>query len=149
MPILSIQSLADQVKGNFTQQELIAHLTSLFGALALVLATVGLYGVTAYGVARQTGEIGVRMALGASRRRVMALIMRRALLLAGTGLLFGLPLTIAAGRLIRSQLYGVSGTDPLILAGAALILAFASALASALPARRAASIAPMSALRVE
>ena len=149
LPIIRMQSLAEQVKGNFTQQELIARLTSLFGGLALVLAIVGLYGVTAYGVARRTGEIGVRMALGASRGRVMALVMRRALVLAGIGLLFGLPLTIAAGYLIRNQLYGVSETDPLTLAGAALTLAFGSALASALPARRAASIAPMSALRVE
>jgi predicted permease len=149
LPILTMQSLADQVKENFTQQELIARLTSLFGGLALVLATVGLYGVTAYGVARRTGEIGVRMALGASRGRVMALVMRRALVLAGIGLLFGLPLTVAAGYLIRNQLYGVSGGDPLTLASAVIILALSSALASVLPARRAASIAPMSALRVE
>ncbi len=149
LPIIGMQSLTDQVKANFTQQELIARLTSLFGGSALVLAIVGLYGVTAYGVARRTGEIGLRMALGASRGLVMALVMRRALALVGIGLLFGMPLTIAAGYLIRSQLYGVSGTDPLTLAGAALILAFGSALASALPARRAASTTPMSALRVE
>ena len=149
LSIIKMQSLAEQVKANFVQQELIARLTSLFGGLALVLAIVGLYGVTAYGVARRTGEIGVRMALGASRGRVMVLVMRRALMLAGIGLLFGMPLTIAAGHLIRNQLYGVSSTDPLTLAGAALILAFGSALASVLPARRAASISPMSALRVE
>ena len=149
LPIIKVQSLANQVKANFTQQELIARLTSLFGGLALALAIVGLYGVTAYGVARRTSEIGVRIALGASRGRVMILVMRRALTLAGIGLLFGLPLTIAAGSLIRNQLYGVSSTDPMTLACAVLALTLASVLAGVLPARRAASVDPISALRIE
>jgi predicted permease len=149
LAVIRMQSFADQVNGNFTQQQLLARLTSLFGLLALVLASIGLYGVTAYSVARRTSEIGIRMALGADRKSVLAMVLRSAFLLAGVGLLLGVPLAIAADRLLNSQLYGVGSFDPLTLAGAVLMLAFCAFVTGLIPARRAASIQPMEALRTE
>jgi predicted permease len=149
LAVIRMQSFADQVNGNFTQQQLLARLTLLFGLLALVLASIGLYGVTAYSVARRTSEIGIRMALGADRKSVLAMVLRSAFLLAGVGLILGVPLTIGADRLLNSQLYGVGSFDPLTLAGAVLMLAFCAFVAGLIPARRAASIQPMDALRTE
>jgi predicted permease len=149
LTIIRMQSFAAQVSGNFTQQQLIARLTSLFGLLALALASVGLYGLTAYSVARRTREIGIRMALGAGRKGVLVMVLRGAFLLTGIGLLAGVPLTIAAGRLVQNQLYGIGKSDPLTIASAVLILAMCAFVAGLLPARRAASIQPMEALRIE
>ena len=151
-PDLTIQdfhSLDYQVADNFNQERLITRLTSLFGLLTLALASVGLYGITAYSVARRTGEIGLRMALGANRSMVVALVMRRALLLVALGLAVGVPVALLGGRLMSAQLYGVRTYDPLTLAGAVLILSVFAALAGFIPARRAASIEPMHALRTE
>jgi predicted permease len=151
-PNLGVQdfrSLDSQVADNFNQERLITRLTGLFGVLALVLASVGLYGITAYSVARRTNEIGVRMALGANRSQVLAMVMRRALVLVAIGLAIGIPVALIGGRLMRTQLYGVSTYDPLTLTGAVLVLAAAAALAGFIPARRAASIEPMNALRTE
>jgi ABC-type antimicrobial peptide transport system permease subunit len=117
--------------------------------LALILASVGLYGVTAYSVARRTGEIGVRMVLGASRGDVLELVLRGALLQLGIGLVIAIPVALAGGRLFSSQLYGVKSYDPVILALAAAILAACALFAGFVPARRAASIDPMRALRME
>jgi predicted permease len=142
-------SLDYQVADNFNQERLITRLTGLFGLLALALASIGLYGITAYSVARRTGEIGLRMALGANRSMVIALVMRRALVLVAVGLAIGIPVALLGGRLMRSQLFGVRTYDPLTLAGAVLVLAAAAALAGFIPARRAASIEPMNALRQE
>jgi predicted permease len=149
LTVLSMQSLAEQVSLNFNQDTLIARLTELFGMLALVLACVGLYGVTAYSVARRTSEIGIRMALGASRASVLRLVLRSALLQLAAGLGLGLPLALAAARLAASQFYGVKSYDPLILAASALVLSACALLAGYVPARRAASIDPMRALRTE
>jgi ABC-type antimicrobial peptide transport system permease subunit len=121
----------------------------LFGMLALVLAAVGLYGVTAYGVERRTSEIGVRIALGADRSSVVALVLRGAFLQIVIGLLIGIPAAIGCARLIASQLYQEKGWDPLVLAGAVGALALCALLASVVPARRAAAINPVLALRVE
>jgi len=115
----------------------------------LALASVGLYGITAYSVARRTNEIGVRMALGANRSNVVVIVMRRALVLVAIGLAIGIPVALVGGRLMRTQLYGVSAYDPLTLAGAVIVLGAAAALAGFIPARRAASIEPMNALRTE
>ncbi|MFZ0213514.1 MAG: FtsX-like permease family protein, partial [Candidatus Acidiferrales bacterium] len=115
----------------------------------LLLAAVGLYGVTAYTVAQRTNEIGIRMALGADRAKVVQLILRAAFVRVLIGLLFGLPLAVAAGRLISSELYGISSWDPLALAAAAGALALCSFVAAIIPAARAASISPMTALRIE
>ncbi len=138
-----------QVGGMFNQERLLARLMQLFGVLALVLASVGLYGVTSYTVARRTSEIGVRMALGAGRASVVGMVMRGALLQAGLGLALGVPIAYLGVHWIKSQLYGMAGANLYVLAGAVLVLAFASALAGLIPARRAASIDPMQALRTE
>jgi len=121
----------------------------LFGAVALLLAAVGLYGVTAYSVTQRTNEIGVRMALGADRAKVVRLVLRSAFRRVAIGLLLGVPLAIGAGRLIAAQLYGVSTWDPVALSTAVLSLAFCAFLAAIVPALRAAAISPMEALRME
>ena len=102
------KALAEQVKANFTQQAMIAKLTSFFGVLALVLASIGLYGVTAYSVERRTSEIGIRMALGADRMSVLRMVLRGAFLQVGIGLAVGIPVAILAGHAMASQLFGVN-----------------------------------------
>ncbi|HET9741207.1 MAG TPA: ABC transporter permease [Terriglobales bacterium] len=149
LTISSIRTLKDQVDLLFDQQRAVASLAGLFGVVALLLAAVGLYGVTAYTVAQRTNEIGVRMALGADRSKVMQLVLRGAFQRVLIGLLFGLPLAIGAGRLISAQLYGVASWDPLALITAAVALGICALIASLIPAGRAASISPMSALRTE
>jgi predicted permease len=149
LTVVSFKSLDYQVADNFNGERLISRLTELFGVLALVLASVGLYGITAYSVARRTNEIGVRMALGANRSHVVVMVMRRALVLVAIGLAIGIPVALLGGRLMRTQLYGVRTYDPVTLAGAVLVLAACAALAGFIPAKRAASIEPMHALRQE
>jgi ABC-type antimicrobial peptide transport system permease subunit len=149
LTISELQSLDYQVAGNFNQERLIARLTTLFGALALVLAAVGLYGITSYAVARRTNEIGLRMALGADRGKVVGMVMRGALLLVGLGLAIGIPIALLGGRVMADQLFGVKPYDPMSMAIAVVVLSAAAALAGFLPARRAASIEPMRALRTE
>ncbi len=149
MPVLSIGTFKDQLSTNFNQQELIARLTALFGLLALILAAIGIYAVTAYSVARRTTEIGVRMALGANRRDVLRMVMRGALTQIGIGLAIGLPASILAARAAASQLYGVSPYNPVCLFGSLIVLMAAAFIASMLPARRAASMEPLLALRME
>lgn len=149
LTITSIRAMQQQVDLSFDQERAVASLAGLFGIVALVLAAIGLYGVTAYTVAQRTNEIGIRMALGADRSRVVQLVLRGAFVRVLLGLLLGVPLAIAAGRLISAQLYGVSSWDPLALAMAASALAICSFFAAIIPANRAASISPMSALRIE
>jgi ABC-type antimicrobial peptide transport system permease subunit len=133
----------------FSQQDLIANLTLLFGALALVLAAVGLYGVTAYTVEQKTNEIGIRMALGADRNSVLRMILRTAFLQVSIGLAIGIPAAIGAGYAINDQLYVVKPYDPAMLASATIMLGLAAFLAAVIPARRAASVNPTQALRTE
>ncbi|NDQ56388.1 MAG: ABC transporter permease [Acidipila sp.] len=149
LTITSIRTMQQQVELSFDQERAVATLAGLFGLVALLLAAVGLYGVTAYSVARRTNEIGIRMALGANRARVVQLVLRGAFQRVLIGLLLGLPLAIGAGHLIASQLYGVSSWDPLALTLAAGALAICSFFAAIIPASRAASISPMDALRIE
>jgi predicted permease len=149
LTVIDFKSLDYQVAGNFNQERLISRLTDLFGLLALVLASVGLYGITAYSVARRTSEIGLRMALGANRSNVVALVLRGASWQVGLGLVIGIPVALLDGHLMASQLYGVRTYDPLSLAAAVLILSAFAAIAGFIPARRAASIEPMNALRTE
>jgi len=137
------------VSADFQQQNMIATLTSLFGLLGLALAAVGLYGVMAYTVEQRTNEIGLRMALGADRGHVVAMVLRGALWQVGLGLGLGIPLAILAGKLMKDQLYGVQPWDPLMLIGATLMLALAALIASMAPVRRAAGVEPMVALRIE
>jgi ABC-type antimicrobial peptide transport system permease subunit len=144
-----VRTLQDQIALSFSQRRAVASLAALFGVVALLLAAIGLYGVTAYGVAQRTSEIGVRIALGATRWSVIGMILRGASLRVLIGLAFGVPLAIGAGHLISAQLYGVSSSDPLALLAAAFTLAAAAFIAALIPARRAASISPMDALRNE
>jgi len=149
LTVLRMISLNEQLTRNFNQDRLIARLTELFGLLALILACVGLYGVTAYSVARRTSEIGIRMALGANRASVLRLVLQGALIQLALGLVVGIPVAFAGGRLLSSQLYGVKTHDPMVLGLAAAVLAASALAAGFVPARRAASIEPMQALRTE
>jgi predicted permease len=149
LTLISVRTMQEQVSLSFAQQRAVASLAGLFGIVALLLAAVGLYGVTAYSVAQRTNEIGVRMALGANRANVVRLVLRGASFRVLLGLIFGIPLAIGAGRLISAQLYGVSSWDPLALTIAAVTLAICAFFAALIPARRAASISPMDALRTD
>ena len=149
MPITAIRTLKEQVTLQFTQQRLIARLTSLFGILALVLASIGLYGVTAYNVGRRANEIGVRMALGADRSQVVRLVVGNAFGVIAVGLLIGLPLTLGIGRLLANQLYGTNPYNPVVILTAVGVLGLAALVASLIPAIRASLISPWKALRVE
>ncbi|HTB97096.1 MAG TPA: ABC transporter permease [Terracidiphilus sp.] len=149
LTVSDLRSFGAQVAGNFDQERLVARLTTLFGVLALILACVGLYGVMSYFVARRTGEIGIRMALGATRGSVMSLVLRGALWQILIGLVLGIPASLYAGYLMKSILYGVGSYDPWALVGAPLMLVVCATFAGLLPARRAASIEPMRALRIE
>src|SRR5579859_1103520 len=149
LTINSIRTMRQQVELSFDQERAVASLAGLFGIVALVLAAVGLYGVTAYTVAQRTNEIGIRMALGADRPNVIRYVLSGAFKRVLVGLVLGLPLAVGAGRLISAQLYGVSSWDPLALGVAAGALAVCSFFAAIIPANRAASISPMKALRIE
>jgi ABC-type antimicrobial peptide transport system permease subunit len=141
--------MREQVALQFDQERAVASLAGLFGIVALLLAAVGLYGVTAYTVAQRRNEIGIRMALGADRATVVAMVLRGTSTRVLVGLLLGIPLSIGAGRLISSRLYGVVNWDPIALALAAGALAICAFFASIIPAMRAASIAPVEVLKIE
>jgi ABC-type antimicrobial peptide transport system permease subunit len=141
--------MQQQVELTFDQERAVASLAGLFGIVALLLAAVGLYGVTAYTVAQRTNEIGVRMALGADRVNVVNLVLRGAFTRVLVGLILGLPLAVGAGRLMVSELYAVPFWDPEALGVAAASLASCALVAALIPAGRAASISPIRALRTE
>jgi ABC-type antimicrobial peptide transport system permease subunit len=147
--VVRFQTFSAQIAEQFGQDRLLSRLTMLFAALALLLATLGLYGVTAYGVARRTSEIGIRMALGAARSAVTTMVLRGAMLQVVVGLALGVPVAIFCVRYIRSQLYEIKTIDGWVLVGAIASLIVAAALAGWIPARRAASINPVQALRVD
>jgi predicted permease len=149
LTLLDVLPMREQVDANFDQQRAVANMTGLFGILALILAAVGLYGVTAYTVERRTSEIGVRMALGADRPSVVRLVLRGAFLQILIGLAIGIPAAIGCAHLIASQLYQVKGWDPLVLAASVVTLSLCALVASIIPAQRAASIDPVQALRIE
>ncbi len=149
LTINRVRTMQQQVYFSFSEERAVASLAGLFGIVALLLAAIGLYGVTAYTVAQRTQEIGIRMALGADRVKVVRLVLAGASRRVGIGLLLGVPLAIGAGRLIATQLYGVSSWDPMALGIAAAALAISAFFAAVIPARRAASISPMKALRTE
>ena len=149
LAIIDFESFAAQVNANFTQQAMIAKLTSLLGLVALLLASIGLYGVTAYSVERRTSEIGIRMALGADRMSVLKLVLSSAFVQVAIGLAIGIPVTIFGGRVMASQLYGVTPRDPVVLLVTTAVLAAAAFVAAVVPARRAAKTEPMLALRME
>jgi predicted permease len=149
LTITSVRTLQQQVDRSFDQQRAVASLAGLFGTVALVLAAIGLYGVTAYSVAQRTNEIGIRMALGADRGTVVGMVLRGAFRRVLFGLAAGLPLAVGAGYLLSAQLYGVNYWDPLALTIGALSLATCAFVAAIIPAQRAASISPIRALRID
>ncbi|MGE5645227.1 MAG: ABC transporter permease [Acidobacteriota bacterium] len=149
LPVTDMRTMQVRIEESIQTDRLIALLAGAFGLLALALAAVGLYGVIAYSVARRTAEIGIRVALGAGRRNVLWLVMREVALLVGSGILIGLPVALALGRVVESQLFGIRAHDPAMFAAAAAALAGAGLLAGYLPARRALAIDPMRALKYE
>jgi predicted permease len=149
LSIVKYQTFTEQIADRFTEERMIARLTMLFGALALLLATIGLYGVTAYGVARRTSEIGIRMALGAERSGVITMIMRGAILQTAIGLAIGAPVAWLCVRFVKSQLYEITNASASIMFFSIATLAIAACIAGLIPARRAASIDPVQALRTE
>jgi ABC-type antimicrobial peptide transport system permease subunit len=146
---LQFTTLARQVDESLTRERLLATLSGFFGALALLLATIGLYGVMAYNVARRRNEIGIRMALGAEQSRVLRMVLGEVALLIGIGLVIGLGAALATTRFVASFLYGIKSNDPWTLSLAAGVLALVAALAGFLPAHRASRLDPMTALREE
>ena len=149
LTLVSVRTMNEQISMVFDQQRTVASLADLFGAVALILAAVGLYGVTAYSVEQRTSELGVRMALGADRGEVVRLVLRGAFTIVGVGLALGLGGALAAGRLIQAQVYGVHGSDTVALVAAACALGLCAFVAAMVPALRAAAIDPMTALRTE
>jgi len=149
LTIVKFQTFQQQINDRFIEERLITRLTSLFSLLALLLAAIGLYGVTAYTVVRRTPEIGVRMALGAGRSRVVGTIMRGAMLQAVAGLAIGVPVAIFCVRYVKSQLYEVTNMNVPVMTIAIGVLVLAAAISGIIPARRAASIDPVRALRIE
>jgi ABC-type antimicrobial peptide transport system permease subunit len=146
---LQIRALTEQVAGTLVQERMMATLAGGFGVLALVLACIGLYGLLAYSVARRTKEMGIRMALGAQRRRVIGMIVKGAVRLVVFGIALGLPAAWAASRWVKSMLFGLTPTDPATIGAAVAILATAALVAAYIPARRASRVDPMTALRHE
>jgi predicted permease len=149
LTVVKFQTFQQQIDEQFTHERMIARLTMLFGALALLLAALGLYGVTAYTVVRRTPEIGIRMALGAERSLVIAMVLRGAMLQAAFGLLIGAPLAMWSVRYVKSQLYGITQVNFTVMVAAIATLAVAAAIAGVIPAKRATSINPVDALRIE
>ena len=151
LPILTLRTLRQHLDASFDRwvTATAARMFTIFGVVALVLASVGLYGVRAYAVTRRSREIGIRMALGASAGDTLRLVLREGVALAAVGTAAGLLLALALGRLLAGMLYRVSGSDPLVLAVATVLLAGVSLLACYVPARRAARVAPATTLRAE
>jgi predicted permease len=146
LPVLEVMALGDRIAQRVSQETLIARLTSIFSAIALFLACLGLYGTISYGINRRVPEIGLRMALGADRRSVLRLVLREALLLVSLGAIAGVPLAYVAGRYLRTMLYEIPPLDPISYGGGAIVLIAISVLAAFLPARRASRIEPILAL---
>jgi predicted permease len=149
LTVIDVSALDTQVAQNFNQERMIARLATLFGILALLLASVGLYGITAYQVTRRTSEIGLRMALGADRSRVVGLVLRSAFTQVLIGVVIGIPVAIAGAIAMKEQLFHIQEYDPLTMGAALVVLFLASAIAGIIPARRAASVDPMKALRTD
>jgi predicted permease len=149
LPILWFRTLDDQVNRSLSTERLLAALSSSFGALALLLSLVGLYGVMSFVVTRRTREIGIRLALGATRGSALRLVLRDAVTMIAAGVALALPCVAALGKLIQSQLFGITATDPATVAAAALLLAAGALAAAFIPAWRASSVSPTDALRLE
>jgi predicted permease len=149
VPLVGLQTVNELIGNSLRTERLVASLSALFGGLATLLAAIGVYGVLAYVVTRRTREMGIRMALGATRANVVGIVMREAAIMVISGLVVGVPLALALAELIRSQLFALGPRDPLTLLGAVLVLGVAGGFAGFLPALRASSVNPTTALRQE
>ncbi len=149
LPVTDVATQAAEIEGLFVQERVFSQVCSLFGALAAIVAAIGLFGLMSYSVARRTNEIGIRMTLGAQPTRVLRLVLRESLVLVAIGIGLGVVAVVAAGRLVASQLYGLAPSDLVTIAGASLLMLVVSAVAGYLPARRASRVDPMVALRTE
>jgi ABC-type antimicrobial peptide transport system permease subunit len=149
VPVVGLQTMNEQIGFSLRTERLVASLSAVFGGLATLLAVIGLYGVMAYTVLRRTREMGIRIALGALRSDVIAMVMREVFLLIGAGLVAGFSLALALANLVRSQLFGLNPRDPLTLIGSALALTLAAGVAGLIPAMRASCVEPTTALRHE
>ena len=149
LPVVYESTFVEHVDRSLASQSLIARLALFFGLLAVLLASIGIYGLMSYGVARRTNEIGIRVALGAGRSAVFLMVLREGLLLAALGLGLGVPIALAASRLVSSMLFGLEPADPITMVTAATLLVVLAAVASYIPARRAMRVEPMVALRHE
>lgn len=149
LPLIEVKTLAAQVEESIVQERLIALLSTFFGALAVLLACIGLYGIMAYAVVRRTAEIGVRIALGARPGDVLWMVLRQTLPLVLLGIAAGLAVALAGTRLVSSQLFGVAPNDGFTIATATIVLIVVAACAAYVPARRASRFDPMVALRYE
>jgi ABC-type antimicrobial peptide transport system permease subunit len=149
VPIYGMRTTDEQISNSLATERLIASLSAVFGFLATLLATIGLYGVMAYAVARRTREIGIRMALGAAQGNVVWMVMKEVLVLVAMGVGVGLPAALALTRLVRSQLFGIAPNDPSTLVMAAIGLAVVACAAGYIPALRASRVDPILALRYE
>ncbi|MGH9345072.1 MAG: FtsX-like permease family protein, partial [Terriglobia bacterium] len=149
LPITYENTLAQQVDQSIASETLTARLSAFFGLLAVFLACIGIYGLMSYAVTRRTNEIGIRMALGAGRSTVLWMVLRESLILVGLGLAIGLPVALAADRLISKMLFGLKPTDPISVLAAVVLMLAVAMLAGYVPARRASRVDPMVALRYE
>ena len=149
LPLIDVTTQLEEVERRFLQEKVFAQAYTLFGGLALLVASVGLFGLMSYSVARRTNEIGIRMALGAARQDVLRLVMRESMVLVAAGVAIGILGAIAASRLVSNLLFGLAPTDPMTMAGAMTVMALVSAIAGYLPARWASRVDPMVALRDE
>jgi ABC-type antimicrobial peptide transport system permease subunit len=149
LALLNVTTIHDQVSTMMSHDELISSLTAIFSLLALVLACIGLYGVMTYNVVRRTNEIGIRIALGAQQTGVLWMVLKESLILLAIGVALGIPATLVATRTIKSQLFGLSATDPVTFIAAALIISLVTLIAAWFPAHRATKVDPVIALRYE
>jgi ABC-type antimicrobial peptide transport system permease subunit len=147
VPLTKVRTQQEQIDADLADERLLVSLSSAFGGLALVLAAVGVYGLLAYSVAQRTREIGVRLAVGAMPRQILAMVLRESLSLSAAAIAIGVTMSLLAARFVRAILFGVAPSDPGVLWGASVLLMLAVIGASWLPARRAASVQPMEALR--
>ena len=147
LPLVNVRTQQDQIDSELGDERLLVSLTSAFGLLALVLASVGIYGMLAYSVAQRTREIGIRMAVGAIPRQILAMVLRESLSLSASAIALGVIASLLVTRFVKSMLFGIAPSDPAVLWGATTLLMFVAVGASWLPARRAASVQPMEALR--
>jgi ABC-type antimicrobial peptide transport system permease subunit len=149
LPLIDIETQADTIAGRMEDERVLAKLVSLFGIMALLLATVGLYGTMSYSLARRTSEIGIRMAVGATGRDVIRMVFRETFLLVFAGFVIGVPIALAGSRLLANRLFGVTSADPITFLFAAALLSAAAVIAALVPANRASRVDPLVALRWE